>query len=692
MLDCVEAAQGSSAASPKCAVMTDMLELKVRPGPAGLLFQPVFPANDPSAFVGFVTTSMHWQEVLLSVVPDYVTGLTCVVSTATSAYTYIIRKGMPELLGNGDLHDRTYTKYGKSVLLNSIASLGAKSSAQYTLTVYPTDEILNAFATSNPVTVAVGFCGVIIFCTVIFFLYDYLMRYEATRRKNVLEMKRRFVRFISHEIRTPLNTVCMGLELLESELTILSKSNKTHPKSSSLHNGGGDNEDDENETDKQGRDVRVCGDEDIAFCRNVTVDVRENAHTAVEILNDLLNYDKLEMGTLKLETGIVFIWDLIERTVNQFRIQAVNKEINFELNLDKPQEHTNNSSIKQKRKFIDEEAGASTSTLLREDVSDRWNVIGDDVRLSQVLRNVISNALKFTPTNGTIEVTALHLVDGLPNAKPLRLKGEHVAHHPRSGSIQIRVQDSGVGLSKEQLQQLFSEGVQFDANRLQHGGGSGLGLSIAKGIVDQHNGIIRAESKGQGHGTCFVIELPLFEFTLEDLEKRNDEVNKFNSSMTQTINTFDSSQSEEFVTRSRRILVAEDAESSRRMLIRLLERAGHTCVPAANGQEAVDAVKADMQAMKENPNEHVEPFDTIFMDFEMPILKGPDATKAIRQLGFTNTIVGVTGNLLSEDVEFFKSHGADDILGKPVSLAKLNAYWDQQSIKRKGCKVELLSA
>eukprot|EP00978_Attheya_sp_CCMP212_P025553 scaffold82400_cov73-Attheya_sp.AAC.1 len=618
MLDCVEAAatstQGSSviaiAASPKCAVMTDMLELKVRPGPAGLLFQPIFPVNDPTALVGFVTTSMHWQEVLLSVVPDYVTGLTCVVSTATSAFTYIIRKGKPELQGDGDLHDRTYTHYGKSVVLNSIASLGAKSSAQYTLTVYPTDEILYAFATSNPATVAVGFCGVIIFCTVIFFLYDYLMRYEATRRKNVLEMKRRFVRFISHEIRTPLNTVCMGLELLESELTILSKSNNTHPKSSSsssLHNGGGgddEDENDENQNDKQGRDVRVCGDEDIAFCRKVTVDVRENAHTAVEILNDLLNYDKLEMGTLKLETGIVFVWDLIERTVDQFRIQAVNKEISFELNLDKPQEqeHANNASTKHK--FIDEEAGASISSSSREDVSDRWNVIGDDIRLSQVLRNVISNALKFTPTNGTIEVTALHLVDGLSNAKPLLLEGEHVAHHPRSGSIQIRVQDSGVGLSKEQLQQLFSEGVQFDANRLQHGGGSGLGLSIAKGIVDQHNGIIRAESKGQGHGTCFIIELPLFEFTLEELEKRSDEVNKL--SMSQTVNTSDSSssQSEEFVTRSRRILVAEDAESSRKMLIRLLERAGHTCVPAANGQEAVDAVKADMQAMQDNPNEH----------------------------------------------------------------------------------------
>jgi signal transduction histidine kinase len=541
-------------------------------------------------------------------------------------------------------------------------------------------------------TGAIAGCCILFFFLVLFITYFIyrntikqqqrnlnLMRYEASKRKNVLEMKRLFVRFVSHEIRTPLNTVCMGLELLESELTILSKqNNNAHPKSSSssLHNGNSENEE-EDETEKhQGQYMRVCGDEDIAFCRKVTMDVRENAHTAVEILNDLLNYDKLETGTLKLETEIVFIWDLVERTVNQFRIQAVNKEINFELHLDKPQEQENDGI----NHFKDEETGASTSLSSPGDLSDRWNVIGDDVRLSQVIRNVISNALKFTHTNGTIQVTVLHLVDGLPNAKPLVLEGEHVGHYPRSGSIQIRVQDSGVGLSKEQLQQLFSEGVQFDANQLQHGGGSGLGLSIAKGIVEQHNGIIRAESKGQGHGTCFIIELPLFEFTSEELEKRSDEINKL--SMSQTVITSDSSEtSEEFVPRSRRILVAEDAESSRKMLIRLLERAGHTCVPAADGQEAVDAVKADMQRMKENPNN--KPFDTIFMDFEMPILNGPDATKVIRQLGFTNTIVGVTGNLLAEDVEYFKSHGADDILGKPVSLAKLNAYWDEQSIKRK---------
>ena len=76
-----------------CPVITDMLELKIRPGPAGLLFQPIFPAHDPTNFVGFATTSIHWQEVLESVVPDYVNGLTCVISTDKDSFTYEINNG-----------------------------------------------------------------------------------------------------------------------------------------------------------------------------------------------------------------------------------------------------------------------------------------------------------------------------------------------------------------------------------------------------------------------------------------------------------------------------------------------------------------------------------------------------------------------------------------------------------------------
>lgn len=628
IFDCVDA-HTDNTTSPSCPVVTDMLELVVKPGPAGLLFQPIFPKNDPSNFVGFATTSVHWEEVLTSTVPDYVNGLTCVVSTATSAFTYEIRNGKPNLVGDGDLHDQKYTSYAQSVVLNEIET-GSVSSAVYTLTVYPTEEMFQAFSTDSPMTVALGFAGVIAMVACLFLGYDYLMRREAEQRKAILEMKRKFVRFISHEIRTPLNTVCMGLELLQAELKA--------PKGL--------------EGDKQ------AAEEDINFWLNVTEDTNENAHVAVEILNDLLNYDKLETGTLELETEPVLIWDLVEKTVNQFGIQAVNRKVELKLDMVRPAGET----------IADEENAES---------ADPYNVVGDSIRLSQVLRNVISNALKFTPEDGLIQVTARYNPNGLPDAAPMLLEDEAVPSHDRAGSISISVKDSGVGLSRDQLSRLFSEGVQFDANRLQHGGGSGLGLNIAKGLVEQHSGVIFADSEGLGHGTTFTVELPLYEFTeqeLKDLEDDKDSETEPTTANSSTASRVDAAgQVTAAAPKIRRVLVAEDSASSRKMLMRLLERVGHTCVPAGNGKEAVDEIKKDMQAQSYDPG-HV-PIDSVLMDYEMPLLRGPDATQRIRALGYKGIILGVTGNVLSEDVEFFMQHGANEVMPKPVSLKKIQKYW-----------------
>jgi signal transduction histidine kinase len=445
-------------------------------------------------------------------------------------------------------------------------------------------------------------------------------------------MQRKFVRFISHEIRTPLNTVCMGLELLQAELKA--------PK-------GLDG------------DLKVAQEEDFNFWLNVTDDTNENAHAAVEILNDLLNYDKLETGTLELETAPVLIWDLVEKTISQFGIQAVNRKVELRLDMERPSGET----------IPDVEATESI---------DPYNVIGDSIRLSQVLRNVISNALKFTMEDGLIQVTVRYNPTGLPDAIPMLLEDEAVPSHNRAGSISISVKDSGVGLSRDQLDRLFSEGVQFDANRLQHGGGSGLGLSIAKGLVEQHSGTIFADSEGLGHGTTFTVELPLYEFTEEELRKAEDDKDS------ETAPTAGNSSEATKIGHAgevhpataplkRRILVAEDSASSRKMLIRLLERAGHTCVPAANGKEAVECIKKDMDVKSYDPG-HI-PIDCVLMDYEMPLLRGPDATKRLRSLGYTGIILGVTGNVLSEDVDFFLRHGANEVMPKPISLKKIQKFW-----------------
>jgi signal transduction histidine kinase len=620
----------------------------------------VFPANDPTKFVGFATTSLHWEEVLTNIVPDYVNGLMCVVSTDTASFTYEIKRGYGvQLIGPGDLHDSAYDDYAQSTILMEIET-EASTSAVYILTVYPSAAMFDTFSTNSPLAVALSFMGVIFLCTLLFFLYDFLMRHEAEQRKVILDMKRRFVRFISHEIRTPLNTVCVGLELLEQELRKdTSKGNK-----------------------KKDVGSFTPSVDDVDFWHNVTVDVRENAMVAVGILNDMLNYDKLETKSLELETEQVNIFNLIEQTVHQFQLQAINREIDLKLTFEKPRL----SKSVETTHITDGSEGSDRQQDLKslEDMeSSHLCAVGDEVRLSQVLRNVISNALKFTPRDGKISLSVTHILDGLPKAEPMVVHGEPIPKDRRRGSLLIRISDTGVGLTEDQLAMLFGEGVQFDANKLQHGGGSGLGLSIAKGIVELHHGTIEAQSMGIGHGTTFVIEIPLFEMGREN----NALLEEISHTQTQTdaySSEGDSVQGDG--PRARRILVAEDALSSRKMLIRLLEREGHTCVPASNGRDAVEVIQNDMDqeqlmTVREEtsgdfsvPSDHTK-IDTILMDYEMPYMTGPEATRAIRKLGYKGTIIGVTGNVLVEDVEYFKESGADEVLGKPISMDLLRGYW-----------------
>ena len=100
--------------------------------------------------------------------------------------------------------------------------------------------------------------------------------------------------------------------------------------------------------------------------------------------------------------------------------------------------------------------------------------------------------------------------------------------------------------------------------------------------------------------------------------------------------------------------------------MRLLDRTGHTCASACDGQEAIRAFEADQIKAATDPR---HPVDTILMDYQMPILIGPDATKRLRGMGCNAFVVGVTGNVLADDVAYFKSMGADAVLPKPVNVA-----------------------
>ena len=463
----------------------------------------------------------------------------------------------------------------------------------------------------------------------------------------------------------------MGLELLEAEF----KTASDKATSNEAENATGQDHDSIVGLNSVGVDS-----EDVAFWSNVTNDIKDNANTAVEILNDMLNYDKLEHGGLNLELSRVRVAEVVDRTVRQFQIQAVNRRVNLVLHIEGWNDQQDLSND------LDCSNISSSHPIA-------WRTIGDEVRLGQVLRNLISNALKFTPAEGNIDVTAQYIRGGLANAKPLCLAqdecGECAFGQMRAGSVKITIKDTGIGLTKDQLAKLFGEGVQFDANKLQHGGGSGLGLNIAKGIVEQHSGTIHAESEGQGHGTSFVMELPLYQFHDEDKTNNRDDDRTYAMSTVATSSVAAppsssivkvTTQEQRSIPISKRVLVVEDAVSSLKMLIRLLERAGHTCVGASNGQVAMDTMKEDLEAKRKDPAHHI-PFDTILIDFEMPLVNGPTATTQIREMGYRGNIVGVTGNVLSEDVQLFRDAGADEVLAKPISMARIDGFWAKERAK-----------
>ena len=639
ILDCAEEARAvGNTEAPPCSVLTDFIELIIRPGPAALLYGPVYPANDLSKVVAFTGTSFNWAEVLTNVVPDYVNGLVCVISNGMGdAFTYVIENGEPILLGAGDQHDSSFDPFARQVVLND-QETGASASMTFTLTVYPTNVMFDAFRSDDTArTFALGFIAIISLCGLLFLLYDFFMRHESRQRQIILESKRRFVRFISHEIRTPLNTVCMGVELLEAEVLSGMKGSSAAA--------------DNDECSPLGAMYKNWLD--------LISDIRENSESAVSCLNDVLNYDKLEAGSFRLEVTIVDIWELIQKTVSAFEIQAKKKNVKLCLTMPRSNHQTNGRDV-------EDVLGLPDFNLLQ--------VHGDDMRLRQVVRNLISNGLKFCrEVDGEVTVTVECVENGLPASKQLTKKMAReisCCDAPRAGAIRCSVQDNGAGMTQEQLAELFQEGIQFDVNKLQHGGGSGLGLYITKGLIEEHGGIIFVHSDGPSLGTKFTFELPLHRFP-SSVEAK--------TSTTESVQNGETSKDDNFPEKSRRVLVVDDVLPNCKMLVRLLERCGHICATAMNGREAIEVFSKDAVLADSDPT-HV-PFDTILMDFEMPVLNGPDATRELRESGCKAWIVGVTGNVLAEDVSYFKSMGADDVIPKPVQVSRLQDFWLQNQRK-----------
>jgi signal transduction histidine kinase/ActR/RegA family two-component response regulator len=589
-----------------------------------LFVHPILPAQNQTELVGFAAGILSWKTLLSDMFPAYVRPFDIVVETGSETFTFTTEQGVAKFKGYGDGHDREYDEYAVTSELHSHTAQVA-SSPNFTITIYPTNAFATKFFTDHPQQASLRLLLVFVYCAALFLAYDILVRRESGEHAAVLDTKRRFVRFISHEIRTPLNTVRLGMKLLEVELAKLLTLIVTAPAETLL--------------DVVSRSVTSW--------QSLADDIMLNSETAVEVLNDLLNYDKIEMGTLRLEFTLVNVCTLLSKTIAIMQVQAEQKNIKLEL-----------------------------TPTAAELISDgRAMIVGDKLRIEQVVRSLISNALRFTPSDGVVTVSGTSVLNPVltsircftnslpvyllivrttrstkfsPPKQALDAVGINSQSPLSHGTIVIAVKDSGAGLSEEEVAKITAHGIHFNVSELQAGQGSGLGLFISKGIIEQHGGKLVVTSDGLGKGVTFSAVLPYYgeEVIIKRQQQPSD----------QTIRASTRSMPSE----PRRMLVVDDSPFNRKMLIRLLSSKDHKCEQAENGEAAVWKYLEMV--------ERGEPPDAILMDFEMPVMNGPSATARLRELGCACLIVGVTGNVLPHDVAFFLEHGADAVLPKPLIL------------------------
>lgn len=585
---------------------------------SSIMFAPIYPADAPWEVSGFILSPLVWYEIFENVFSEVIQGVHCVLTHHQylegpnhEEFTFTIRNGRVESIMKGDLHDSKYDSLQASG--NLTPHQHQAPSGGYSLTIYPTDEFIDAYATNNPRNATIAALSVILLITILFFFYDFFVRREFHERTQVLEAKRTFIRYVSHEVRTPLNAVLMGLNIIQNEETNTERS-------------------------------------------HLIQEIQNSANSAVDVLNEVLQYDKIESKTLDLEMTMVDIWELVEMNLlEEFKSSAANKKIQLKIEHD----------IAPCGSGGDVEIGLDELPARIRDL----RVIGDIPKIRQVLRNLVSNAIKFTPEDGSIILTVSYSAKEMVDKRKGKLgrlsvfmekivlnSGEEMQAIP-SGYFQLNVRDSGVGMNEDQISRLFGEGVQFNANDLQAGKGSGLGLFIAKNLVLQHKGKLSASSEGIGKGSDFKLQLPLYKCSVTSTVEEN--INGEEECVSESSSNYER--------RQLRILVVDDVATNRKLLSRLLERGGHQCSMAENGEVAAKMVQENMSSSGRGEGL----YDCVLIDYEMPVLNGPNACQIIRDMGCDVFIVGVTGNTLDDDVQYFKSKGANAVLPKPVNLEVL---------------------
>lgn len=315
------------------------------------------------------------------------------------------------------------------------------------------------------------------------------------------------------------------------------------------------------------------------------------------LINDILDISKVESGRMRLNPSSFSLERSIASIEDMIRPQLFEKHIEY--------------------------SGTYT------DISCKY-IIGDELRVNQVLINLLTNSIKYTKPGGKVSLT---------------LREERIPGNDNMIRLIFVVEDNGIGMSDEfqkTMYETFSRATNSQINKIQ---GSGLGLAIVRQMVDLMKGTISCDSK-PGVGTRFTVtlEFPVAETPVEtsgDSENGNVDISGMS------------------------VLVAEDNDLNWEIIATMLEEYGVKCFRSANGQECIDMLTGSKDGT----------YDVILMDIQMPIMNGREATKVIRQnereYVRSIPIVAMTADAFAEDVQACLDCGMDGHISKPVNIQRV---------------------
>ncbi|MBY7913123.1 response regulator [Vibrio fluvialis] len=345
--------------------------------------------------------------------------------------------------------------------------------------------------------------------------------------------------------------------------------------------------------------IDLLRDDSDAYQQEMLEQMENSAELLLVIINDILDLSRIESGHFELQRHWISLSKKLQHALEYHSQVAQAKDIKFNV---------------------------------KASICEQFEYWVDSVRLTQILFNIIGNAIKFTH-QGFVDVSLVTARDRL----------------------EIEVRDSGIGIDNERIEHLFSPFIQADTSITRNYGGTGLGLAITKHLVELMGGTIKVNSK-LGEGSLFTISIPL--------ESRSTAGANENAGQLSDTKTYDA------LDNSKHILVVEDTKTNQMVIQLLLNRMGYNVTIANNGQHAIELIERNRS------------FDLIFMDISMPIMDGIQATRILRSQRLTTPIIALTAHSMNSDHQNCLAAGMNDIVLKPIRSKELQRISDRYLNRR----------